>query len=145
MKTFKFHTVILIVSFCLTLITCDGVYTGDYKSFESKLRGTWVSNDPGLYSGSLIIDYNTITIEGYPEDWTSMVGDDNKRPFKDYPKHVPLTGYSEDGRIFIEYGETTLEGIPYLLTDLGSYPQKYKLLEFTFGGRKEVLQLKSDY
>jgi len=62
--------------------------TGDFKSFDSKLRGTWVSNDPGLYSGTLKIDSETITIDGYGEDWTSMVGDDSKRPFKDIPKSI---------------------------------------------------------
>ena len=114
--------------------------TGDYKSFDSKLRGTWISNETGLYSGSLKIDYDTITIDGYPEDWTSTVGDDSRRPFRDFPKRVPLKGYSEDGKIFIEYGETAQNGIPYVYTELGSYPQKYKLLEFSFDGRKEILQ-----
>jgi hypothetical protein len=115
--------------------------TGDLKSFDSKLRGTWISNESGLYSGTLKIDYDTITIDGYGEDWTSLVGDDSKRPFKDFPKRIPLDGYSEEGKIFIEYGGTEQEGIPYLYTETGSYPREYKLLEFTFGGRKEILQM----
>jgi len=30
------------------------------------------------------------------------------RPFKDYPKRVPITRYSEEGQIFIKYCKTTL-------------------------------------
>jgi hypothetical protein len=93
-----------------------------------------------LYSGSLTIDFDTITIDGYGEDWTSLVGDDSKRPFKDFPKRVPLKGYSEEGKIFIDYGESAQEGIPYIYTEAGDYPNKYTLLEFSFGGRKEILQ-----
>jgi len=125
----------------LFLTTCNLEYNpSNYKSFDNKLRGTWVSNETGLYSGSLKIDSDTITIDGYGEDWASLVGDDSKRPFKDFPKRVPLKGYSEEGKIFIEYGETALDGIPYVYTELGAYPQKYKLLEFSFGDRKEILQ-----
>jgi len=129
----------------LFLASCDGLLTGDYKSFDRDLRGTWVSNETGLYSGSLEIDYDTITIDGYGEDWTSLVGDDSKRPFREFPKRVPLRGYSEEGKIFIEYGEVAQDGIPYLYTEVGSHPQKYGLLEFTFGGRKEILQRAVDY
>jgi hypothetical protein len=124
---------------------CDGSYTDDTKSFDRKLRETWVSNETGLYSGSLIIDYYTITIDGYGEDWTSLVGDDSRRPFRDFPKRVPLTGYSEGGEIFIEYGDTAQDGIHYAYSEVGSYPQKYKLLEFSFGGRRETLQCMADY
>ena len=125
----------------LFINACDGLNgspSGNYKSFSYDLRGTWVSNETGLYSGSLKIDVNTITIDGYGENWTTLVGDDNKRPFKDFPKRVPLKGYSEEGKIFIEYGGTVQDGIPYI------YPDKYKLLEFTFGGKKEILQLSVD-
>jgi hypothetical protein len=52
---------------------------------------------------------------------------------------VPLKGYSEEGKIFIEYGDAAQDGIPYIYTELGDYPNKYKLLEFSFGGRKEIL------
>ena len=86
-----------------------------------------------------------ITIDGYGEDWTSLVGDDSKRPFKDFPKRVPLKGYSENGEIFIEYGGAEQNGIPYVYTEVGSYPQRYRLLEFSFGGRKEILQCKMDF
>jgi len=140
MKNFRFLAVCIVLLFPLSISSCDWQMTGDYKSFDNKLRGTWVSNETGLYAGSLQIGYDTITIDGYGEDWTSLVGDDSRRPFRDFPKRVPIKGYSEDGKIFIEYGETAQDGIPYVYTEVGSYPQKYKLLEFTFGGRKEILQ-----
>ena len=140
MKNFMPLTVYMFLLSALSIISCDGLMTGDFKSFNYDLRGTWVSNETGLYSGSLKIDYDTITIDGYGEDWTSLVGDDSRRPFKDFPKRVPLKGYSEEGKIFIEYGETVQNGIPYIYTELGNYSQKYKLLEFSFGERKEILQ-----
>jgi hypothetical protein len=61
-------------------------------------------------------------------------------PFKDFPKRVALKGYSEEGKIFIDYGGAA-QGIPYIYTETGSYPSKVKLLEFDFGGRKEILQM----
>jgi len=86
-----------------------------------------------------------VTIDGYGEDWASPMSDDSKRPFKDYPKRVPLKGYSEEGNIFIEYCETAQNGIPFVYTEVGTYPQKYKLLEFSFGGRKKILQSQTGY
>ena len=140
MKSIKFSTIIILLS-AFFIISCDELMTGgDFKSFDYSLRGTWVSNETGLYSGSLRIESDTITIDGFGEDLTSLVGDDGKRPFKDFPKRVPLKGYSEEGKIFIEYGGTVQNGIPYIYTEGGAYPQKYKLLEFSFGGRKEILQ-----
>jgi hypothetical protein len=97
-----------------------------------------VSNETGLYSGSLVITSDTITIDGYGEDWLSLVGDDSKRPFRDYPKGVALKGYSEDGKLFIEYGGAAQNGIPYSYSEGAD---KTKLLEFTFGGRKEIVQI----
>ena len=146
MKNFKSLAIIIALLSALFMSACDGLVTdGNYKSFDRKLRGTWTSNDSGLYSGTLAITSDTITIDGYGEDWTSMVGDDSKRPFKDIPKRVAITGYSEEGQIFIKYGDAALNGIPYIYTEVGTYPQRYKLLEFSFGGRKEILQCKIDY
>ena len=145
MKNLKFFAIAIVLLSALFISSCDGLATGDFKSFDSKLRGTWVSNDAGLYSGSLKITSDTITIDGYGEDWASLVGDDSKRPFKDIPKRVPLNGYSEEGKIFIQYGDAAQDGISYLYTEVGSYPEKYKLLEFSFGGRKEILQSQTGY
>jgi len=145
MKNYKPIAVCLILLSSLFIGTCDGTYTDDTKSFDKKLRGTWVSNETGLYSGSLKIESYTITIDGYGEDWTSLVGDDSRRPFKDFPKRLPLPGYSEEGVIYITYNDTPQDGIHFTYSEVGSYPQKYKLLEFSFGGRRETLQCKADY
>jgi hypothetical protein len=141
MKSYRLFVVCIILLSALFTSSCN-LPASDFKSFDSRLRGTWVSNDPSLYSysGTLTITIDTITIDGYGEDWLSLVGDDSKRPFKDFPKRVALKGYSEEGKIFIEYGGNT-EGIPYLYDEAGFYPSKYKLLEFNFGGRKEILQM----
>jgi len=146
MKKINFSAIIIVLLPIIFFNTCGELITdGNYKSFDRKLRGTWVSNDPGMYSGTLTITTDTITIDGYGEDWTSMVGDDSKRPFKDIPKRKAIKGYSEEGKIFIEYGETAQDGIPYIYTEGGSYPKEYKLLEFTFGGRKEILESSISY
>ena len=133
----------------LCLCSCDthgSSQTSTYKSFEYKLRGKWVSNEPnGLYSGTLKIDSDTIIIDGYEEDyWTASLGDDSKRPFKDFPKRVSLKGYSENGKIFIEYPTSVQNEIPYVYTETGNYPDKVKILEFTFGGKAERLQCPED-
>jgi len=145
MKNHKLIAVCLILLSSLLICSCDGTYAGSYKSFDSKLRGTWASNETGLYAGTLAIGYDTITIDGYGEDWTSLVGDDAKRPFRELPKRVPLPGYSEGGSIFIKYGSADEYSVPYLYTEVGTYPQKYRLLEFDFGGRKEILQSAAEY
>jgi len=145
MKKYKFFAVYTVLLSALLINACDGQGGGGSqpKSFTNDLRGTWVSNESGLYSGSLKIDVNTITIDGYGEDWTSLVGDDSKRPFRDFPRRLPLKGYSEEGKIFIEYGGT-VNGIPYIYSETGTYPNKYKILDFNFGGRSEKLQLKEN-
>jgi len=145
MKKFKFLTICVVLLSVLFISSCDGAGGGggaQPKSFAADLRGTWVSNEPtAFYTGTLKIDANTITIDGYEEEWISLVGDDSKRPFKDFPRRVPLKGYSEEGKIFIEYGGAVQNGIPYIYNETGTYPNKYKILEFTFGGRPERLQL----
>jgi len=52
---------------------------------------------------------------------------------------VALKGYSEDGKIFIEYPNSVQNTIPYAYTESQDYPKK-KLLDFTFGGVKEILE-----
>jgi hypothetical protein len=141
-KCSSFSTYIILLSF-LSICSCDGLQgsqPSNYKAFNDDLQGRWSSNDPGLYSGTLHIDSDSITIGGYGEGQTPLNGDDSKRPFKDFPKGVSLEGYSEEGEIFICYGESAQNGIPYVYTEVGSYPQMYRLLEFTFGGRKEIVQ-----
>jgi hypothetical protein len=151
MKNTKTFQVCIILLSALSTISCDGLpsSSGSFKSFDSRLRGTWNSNDPSKYSGSLKIEIDTITIVGYGESQTPSTstptkGNDNERPFKDYPKNIPLKGYSEDGKIFIEYGGAQ-NGIPYTYTETGTYTNKKKLLTFNFGGRNEILECPMDY
>jgi len=112
------------------------------RRFNAELQGTWVSNDPAIYSGTLIINYERITIIGYSESQTPPRGDDNNRPFKGFTKGTALKGYSEEGKIFIEDGGMVQEGIPYIYWDDNFPPdyRKVKFLRFTFGGRVETLE-----
>ena len=128
----------------LLLFSCkwDTPKTGDPKKIDYKLQGTWVSNDPSVYSGSLKITYDRITIKGYSEGQTPSSGDDNNRPFKAFTKGIALKAYSEEGQIFIEDGGLLQGGIPYTYWE-DSPPPEYKrkqFLRFTFGGRQETLQ-----
>jgi len=146
MRKLKVFAIVMVLLAALFMSTCGELITdGNFKSFDSKLRGTWVSNDPSKYSGSLKITSDTITIEGYRESQTPLDGDDSQRPFKDIPKGKPFKGYSEDGKIFFEYGDAAQDGISYIYTGGGTYPQEYKLLEFTFGGRKEILEFQTGF
>jgi hypothetical protein len=52
MKNHKLIAVYLILLSSLFMGACDVSYTSDAKAFDRKLRGTWVSNETGLYSGS---------------------------------------------------------------------------------------------
>jgi len=102
----------------------------------TKLRGTWQSNDPTDYSGTLTIsissnnnNINRIKINGYGKGQTPSIldgGDDNKRPFKDFTKDRSLEWYlevaaqkntskyySEEGMFFIIDLGVVSEGIPY--------------------------------
>jgi len=143
MKKYKFFAVYTVLLSALLINACDGQGGGTQpKSFTNDLRGTWVSNDTNApYSGSLKIDFDTITIGGYGESQTPPQGDDSKRPFKNFPIGVSLKGYSEEGKIFIEYGGAVKDGIPYIYSETGTSPNKNKILEFNFGGRPERLQL----
>ena len=148
MKTFAVY-VILIVS--LSFASCDWV---DWENigFAYELQGTWVSNDPSIYSGTLKIAKNKITITGYTASQTPIHGgNDSQRPFKDFIKGYALKGYSDEesrvngvitGHIFIEEAGKVRAGIPYTYwsdSPSSSYRRTH-FLHLTFGGRQEVLQ-----
>jgi len=113
--------------------------TSDYKRFSDDLIGTWVSSDPSVYSGKLVINTDRINITGFNEAQTPSGEDDNKRPFKGFTKGVNLKGYSEEGKIFIEDRGLLREGIPYDIFIAEVYPQRM-FLYISFGGREETLQ-----
>jgi hypothetical protein len=122
------------------LAGCGGNGLEEGGSFDSKLRGTWetLSPSPSGYSGTLVIDWNSITITGYePRPWPYSANDP-ERPFNGITKGVSRKGYSKDGKLYInDFGWN--EGIPYTY-DAGSSPAYTRLLRFTFGGRDETLK-----
>jgi hypothetical protein len=142
----KLAAAFLLALCSLFFFSCDGNGSAggsNYKSVAYDLRGTWVSNETGEYSGTLVISGNTITIGGYDPntlyEWTNGTG---CRPFKDFTKNVPLEGYTEEGKIFIKDVGIVQEGLPYTYWDAYS-PDDYKriyLLTFNFGGRNETLR-----
>jgi len=139
MKIIAFITALLAVLFTAA---CDGELSGtsDIKKFDNDLQGTWVSNDPSIYKGTLIIDYDRITIKGYTENQTPSGNDDNNRPFKGFTKNIALKGYSEQGKIFIEDRGSWQEGLPYFDWKVNTSPDS-KFLRFVFGNRDEILQM----
>jgi hypothetical protein len=126
----------------------------------SKLRGTWVSNDPSIYSGTLTITISSnnsndrIKIEGYTANQTPPRGDDNKRPFKDFTKGSALKcrwDLEEDkleGKLFITDRGKEQEGIPFVYYEGERWHDSSsstgyrtdKFLCFTFGGSEEKLE-----
>jgi hypothetical protein len=97
----------------LLVSACDDWVISDYNKFDYNLQGTWVQNEPGNYTGELIIDYDSITIYGYFDNQTPWWGNDDERPFKGFTKGVALKGYSEEGSIYIEDRGSLQEGISY--------------------------------
>jgi hypothetical protein len=133
---------IVMLSVAVLLMTaCSKNDKSDTKKFDYKLQGTWISNDPSVYSGSLIIDYNKITILGYSEIQTPHDGDDTRRPFRNFTKGIPLSGYSEDDKIFIIDAGQLQESIPYIYNEENNGHNK--ILRLTFGDRIEVLMFEN--
>ena len=136
----KFFTICAILLSAIFTTACSvDSSTYDRKTFDYDLRGTWISNDMSVYSGTLIIEYNKITILGYEEGQTPLFGNDDQRPYKNFTKGVALSGYSEVEQFFIADAGVVQEGIRYTY-----YAENYgqlKFLRFTFGGRIETLQL----
>ena len=138
---------LIVIVLCPLLIASCGEYSGGYgsaKSVDYQLQGTWKSNDydSAVYKGTLVITYNRITINGYGEDQTPLLGSDSSRPFKNFTKGTPLKAYTEEGSIFIEDGGALQAGVPYIYWDDYSPPDyKHKqFLRFIFGTRQETLQ-----
>jgi hypothetical protein len=127
----------------LLFVSCDyDKTTSDYKITAYELQGTWQSNDTTVYSGKLVITAAYITITGYSENQTPLLGNDSGRPFRGYTKGTPLKAYTEEGKLYIEDAGQVQEAIPYTWWD--DYPspdyKRKQFLRFTFGGRQETLQ-----
>jgi len=145
MKKNKRLTAVFLPAICSLLVfSCDWKPgSSDYKSFAYDLQGTWETNEISEYSGTLVINSNTITISGYASnslyEFTYGTG---HRPFKDFTKNTPLEGYTEESKIFIKDVGIIQEGLPYTYWDVYS-PADYKqiyFLSFNFGGRVETLR-----
>ena len=138
----SFLAVIAVTFFLLT--SCgkgDGL---EHKSFDMKLRGTWTSNGNNpLYSGNVVIDYDKITISGYDERQTPPNGDDTRRPFRNITKGIPLSGYSEEGKIYINDAGQIQQGIPYTWWDVDY--GRVKFIRINFGDRPETLECRRSY
>jgi hypothetical protein len=133
---------VLAAALLLAAAGCDGSggIGGNYttKFTDTRLRGTWESTDTSLYSGSLLIGMDTITVTGYGEAQTPPAwdgGDDAKRPFRNFAKNAPYPCYTEDGKLFIETAGD-VPGFPFVYSTSGM--DRY--LRFTFGGRDEALK-----
>jgi len=141
-----FHVSFFIVTYSLLIVSCNYDYEPDpnTKIFDYQLQGVWKSNDyeNAVYRGTLTIGINRITINGYSEDQTPLLGNDNNRPFKTFTKGTPLKAYSEEGHIYIEDAGTLQTGIPYTYWE--DYPppdyKRKQFIRFTFGDRQETLQ-----
>ena len=142
----KLFSLGLIIAFSLVLTTCDDWEFLNSPSFNSNIRGTWVSNQYEYKdAGKLEIKFDTIRITGYgPKDGVTNA----ERPFRNYTQNVPLEGYSEgefnrqggDGFIFI-YDRGSLQSrIPVKLYSIG----QTSFLLFTFGDREELLRKTGD-
>jgi hypothetical protein len=131
----------LLATALLLISSCDIVGSSS-KFVDSKLRGTWESTDASLYSGRLVIGFDTITISGYgesqtPPEWNG--GDDAKRPFRNIARNAPYPCCTEDGKLFIE----TFGGVPeFPYVYFASSAERY--LRFSFGGREEALKRTGD-
>ena len=141
--TVKPKLALLFAIFPLFFTACD--WDGSlYKSFDYKLQGTWATYDPAsnVYTGSLVITSDRITISGYFPGQTPFWGNDDQRPFKDFLKGIALKGYSEDGHIYIEDAGIYQAGIPYIYWDDSPPPDytRVQYLRFEFGELKQTLQ-----
>ena len=146
---------LILSAFSLLFVNCDyeptdSNGTGNYQRFDWDIQGTWTTNDPeSRYSGTLVIDYNRITITGYGETQTpALGGNDQERPFRNYTKGTPLEGYTEEVEatgqkvIMIKDAGTWQEAIPYTYWSVNPPPdfKKAEFLRFTFAGRQETLR-----
>jgi len=143
LRKLLYSLLLILCSFLIVSCNYNYVSSEDQESFNQDLRGTWVSNDPSIYSGTLIISRNRITISGYYENQTPAQGIDAQRPFKDFTKGIPLLGYSDENLLFIQDAGIWQTAIPFTYWE-DSHPTEYRqlrFLRFNFGGRQETLQM----
>jgi hypothetical protein len=146
----------LLITLCsLLFVTCDwettdGGGSGNYQRFDWDLHGTWTTNESdSRYIGTLIIEYNRITVTGYGETQTPILGgNDMERPFRNFIKGIALEGYTDEMEetgekiMLIKNAGAWQEAIPYTYW-YDNPPPDFKRIEFllfNFGGRQETLR-----
>jgi len=148
-KLYTLKFLILCPILAALIIAACGEYSGSEpgNSFARDLRGTWESNDPSVYSGTLVIGYNTITISGYDESQAIWLPNPNPNqlPFKAFTKGTELSGYAADGTMYILDRGAWQDGIPYAYYTAGSSTNKKEFLLFNFDERDERLQKTAAY
>jgi len=132
-------TPLLFASLAVLFFSCDMEFE-PVQRFDFYLQGTWVTNNPNdikYEPGTIVIDFDTITISGFGinSNYPNAV-----RPFNGFAKDVPLKGYSEINALFI-YNAGTWQRISYYLEDQGI--GKNNLLFLTFGTDAAILQKKT--
>ena len=136
----------LFLPFVFLVSSCTWEYTSGLGRFDSRLRGTWVTNNPvgNWYTpGTLVISSNTITIYGYmPQPQGEDATIPFPVPFAGLPRGIPLSGYSENNRLFIDI-PGIIYSVHYDFFDPGWNQPNVLFLTFGFvpaPNNREVLQ-----
>jgi len=133
----------------LCLTACGAMTYGEYDSIHYDLQGTWESYDKSIYSGTLVIEYNKMTITGYSEGQVPAQGGNAAQlPFSGFSKGVPLTAYTEGHTrgntaraVFYIMNRGTSVPVEYVYTKYTTSSYSYiERLVFTFAGREEELE-----
>ena len=99
----KLFALCAVLAFAFSITACVWE-NSNHERFASHLQGTWVSHEQhDIYSGTLVITFNSITITGFypsqtPPAGCPYLGNDFYRPFRDFTKNTALRGYSEEGQ-----------------------------------------------
>jgi len=144
----KFLAVCAFLPLIFFVSACDPSTT-NHRWFAHYLQGTWVPNAASpAYRGTLEITFDRITITGFEQ--TPWNPNNPYRPFRNFPRNVALSGFSEGarvnghrkGHIFIEDGGLR-PGISYLYryADEGSPNfRRVHLLNLYFGGEATIFE-----
>jgi len=140
----KFLAIFAVLALAFSITACDWEGS-NIERFGHHLEGIWVSNEANnyIYSGTLKITFDRITITGFGGYQTPIFGNDANRPFRNFTKGTALRGHSEDGQrtdmnirghIFIWDIGMLQEGIPYTYWWAGAAFEQDRFLTFNFGG-----------
>jgi len=100
MKYMKFFAFCAVLAFAFSASACEWE-SNNIEHFGHHLQGTWVSNYNQIYTGYLVITFDSITITGFHPNQTPppfLGGNDANRPFRNFTRDAALRGHSEDGQ-----------------------------------------------